>query len=109
MSQLDLDQLLARAKEMQTRLAEVQRDLAQRRVEGSAGGGMVTAVATGQLRIAEVRIEPNLVAGGDLAMLQDLIAAAVNSALTRAQQLVQDEVQKLSGGAVPTVLVAPEG
>ncbi len=109
MSQLDLDQLLARAKEMQTRLAEVQRDLAQRRVEGSAGGGMVTAVATGQLRIAEVRIEPNLVAGGDLAMLQDLIAAAVNSALTRAQQLVQDEVQKLSGGAVPTVLAAPEG
>ncbi len=106
MSQLDLDQLLARAKEMQTRLAEVQRDLAQRRVEGSAGGGMVTAVATGQLRIAEVRIEPNLVAGGDLAMLQDLIAAAVNSALTRAQQLVQDEVQKLSGGAV---LAAPEG
>ncbi len=109
MSQLDLDQLLARAMEMQTRLAEVQRDLAQRRVEGSAGGGMVTAVATGQLRIAEVRIEPNLVAGGDLAMLQDLIAAAVNSALTRAQQLVQDEVQKLSGGAVPTVLAAPEG
>ncbi len=109
MSQLDLDQLLARAKEMQTRLAEVQRDLAQRRVEGSAGGGMVTAVATGQLRIAEVRIEPNLVAGGDLAMLQDLIAAAVNSALTRAQQLVQDEVQKLSGGGVPTVFAAPEG
>ena len=94
----DLGQLAARAQEIQSRLADVQRELAGRRVEGSAGGGMVTAVANGGLRILEVRIEPSLVASGDLAMLQDLTAAAVNAALAKAQQLVQEELQKASAG-----------
>ena len=58
MSQPDLSELMAKAQEMQSRLAEVQRELARRRVEGSAGGGMVTAVASGELRIIEIRIEP---------------------------------------------------
>jgi hypothetical protein len=79
--------LLARAQEMQTRLAAAQRELARRTVEASAGGGMVTAVATGDLRIAEVRIEPSVLEAGDRAMLQDLVAAAVNAALARAQQM----------------------
>jgi DNA-binding YbaB/EbfC family protein len=94
MSQPDLGALLARAKEMQSRLAELQRELAQRRVEGTAGGGMVTVVATGDLRILEVRIEPSLLAGGDREMIQDLTAAAVNAALASAQRLVQEELQR---------------
>ena len=101
MKPLDLNQLVEQAKQVQSRLAEVQRDLAQRRVEASAGGGMVTAVATGELRIAEIRIEPELAARGDREMLQDLVAAAVNAALARAQQMVQQEMQKVSGIAVP--------
>ncbi len=98
MSPTDLGELMARAQEAQAKLQEVQRDLARRRVEASAGGGVVTAVATGALRILEVRIEPSLVASGDLAMLQDLTAAAVNAALAKAQQLVQEELQKASAG-----------
>jgi DNA-binding YbaB/EbfC family protein len=97
MSQPDLAALLAKAKEMQSRLADMQRDLAQRRVEGAAGGGMVTVVATGDLRILEVRIEPSLVAGGDREMLQDLVAAAVNAALANAQRMVQEELQRNPG------------
>jgi len=93
-SEPDLSALLAKAKQMQTRLAEVQRDLAQRRVEGSAGGGMVTVVATGDLRILEIRIEPSLVATGDREMLQDLTAAAVNAALANAQRMLQEELQR---------------
>ncbi len=101
MKPLDMNQLVEQAKQVQSKLAKVQRDLAQRRVEASAGGGMVTAVATGELRIAEIRIEPELAAGGDREMLQDLVAAAVNAALARAQQLVQQEMQKVSGITVP--------
>ncbi len=98
MSPPDLTELMARAKEVQERLAEVQRDLARRRVEGSAGGGMVTAVASGALRILEVRIEPSLLESGDRGMLQDLVAAAVNAALANAQQLIQQEMQRASAG-----------
>jgi DNA-binding YbaB/EbfC family protein len=96
MSQPDLSALLDKAKQMQTRLAEVQRELAQRRIEGASGGGMVTVVATGDLRILEIRIEPSLLASGDREMLQDLTAAAVNAALAGAQRVVQEELQRHS-------------
>ena len=96
MSQPDLAALLTKAKQMQMRLAEVQRELAQRRIEGAAGGGMVTVVATGDLRILEIRIEPSLLASGDREMLQDLTAAAVNAALSNAQRVVQEELQRHS-------------
>ncbi len=67
-------------------------------MEASAGGGMVTAVATGALRVLEIKIEPELFESGDRAMIQDLVAAAVNAALTNAQQMIQQEMQRASGG-----------
>ncbi len=94
----DLEGLMARAREMQERLARIQQDLATRRVEGSAGGGMVTAVATGELRILQIEIEPSLLESGDRAMIQDLVASAVNAALTNAQKMIQQELQQVSGG-----------
>jgi DNA-binding YbaB/EbfC family protein len=97
MSEPDLSQLFAKAQEMQSRLAEVQRELARRTVEASAGGGMVTVVASGELRIIEVRIEPGLIESGDRAMLQDLVAAAANAALADAQKMVQQEMQRVAG------------
>jgi DNA-binding YbaB/EbfC family protein len=92
-----MGELLKRAQEMQQRLAELQKDLARRTAEGSSGGGMVTVVATGELRILEIRIEPELLASGDRDMLQDLIAAAVNAALAAAQRMVQEEMQRAAG------------
>ena len=97
MSQPDWGDLVKQAQQMQTRIAEVQQELARRSVEGSSGGGMVTAVATGELRIREIRIEPSLSESGDREMLQDLIAAAVNAALTAAQKMVQEELQRAAG------------
>ncbi len=97
MSQPDLSQLFAKAQEMQSRLAKVQQELARRTVEASAGGGMVTVVASGELRIIEVRIEPGLIESGDRAMLQDLVAAAANAALANAQKMVQEEMQRVAG------------
>jgi len=98
----DWSDLVKKAQEMQSRVAEVQQNLARRSVEGSSGGGMVTAVATGELRIREVRIEPSLFANGDHAMVQDLVAAAVNAALAAAQKMVQEELQRVAGvGGLP--------
>ena len=98
MSEADLGQLMAKAREMQSRLAELQRELAVRRFEGDAGGGMVKAVVTGALRVLEVRIEHSLLESGDREMIQDLTAAAVNAALTTAQATVQQELQRASAG-----------
>jgi DNA-binding YbaB/EbfC family protein len=97
LSQPDLSELLARAEKMQSRLADLQRSLAARSIEASAGGGMVTAVATGALRIREIRIEPGLLASGDREMLQDLVAAAANAALAAAERMVQEEMQRAAG------------
>jgi hypothetical protein len=99
---------MARAREMQERLARVQQELATRRVEGSAGGGMVTAVASGELRILQVEIEPSLLEGGDRAMIQDLEASAVNAALTNAQKMIQQELQQVSGGLSIPLPFPPE-
>jgi DNA-binding YbaB/EbfC family protein len=104
MNPAQLDQLMARAKEAQAKMAALQRELALRRVEGTAGGGMVKAVATGALRILEIEIEPSLLESGDRAMIQDLTSAAVNAALMNAQKMVQEEIQRASANmAVPNL------
>ena len=96
-----MQEILARAQAMQSKLADVQRGLALRTVEANAGGGMVTAVATGALRIRELRIEPELLASGDREMIQDLTAAAVNAALSAAERMVQEEMQRVAGLPLP--------
>ncbi len=92
-----MSELLAKAQELQSKLSALQQELARRTVEASAGGGMVTVVATGDLRVLEMRIEPELIRESDRAMLQDLCAAAVNAALAKAQRMVQEEMQRASG------------
>lgn len=94
----DMKQMLEQAQRMQERIAELQRDLANRRFEASSGGGMVTVAVTGQLRVLEVKIEPSLYDGGDRAMVEDLTAAAINAALEKAQRGVQEELQRIQGG-----------
>jgi len=96
MSSPNLAELFQKARQAQQKIAELQRDLAQRRVEGESGGGMVSAVATGALRILEIRIEASLLASGDARMIQDLTAAAVNAALENAQRMAQEEFQRAS-------------
>ncbi|MDG2332890.1 MAG: YbaB/EbfC family nucleoid-associated protein [Myxococcota bacterium] len=101
MSTPDMNEILKQAQRVQERMADLQRDLMRRRYEASSGGGMATAVVSGQLRVLELRIEPSLVADGDLPMIQDLAAAAVNAALEKAQAGVQEELQQLQGSMMP--------
>ena len=84
-------------QQMQGRLAEIQSQLAQRSVTGSAGGGMVTITADGRGQVRTVHIDPSLLAG-DIEMLEDLVAAAVADVQKRAAEVAQDEMRKLQSG-----------
>jgi len=84
-------------QQMQGRLAEIQSQLAQRSVTGSAGGGMVTITADGRGQVRTVHIDPSLLAG-DIEMLEDLVAAAAADVQKRAAEVAQDEMRKLQSG-----------
>ena len=94
----DIGGLWKQAQQLQEKLGAVQQELAARTVEASAGGGMVTAVVNGKLELVQVRIEPSLLEGRDVEMLQDLVVAAVNEAIRAAQKMLADEMGKLTGG-----------
>jgi nucleoid-associated protein EbfC len=89
---------LRQAGKLQTELKKAQDELAERTVEATAGGGMVTVVANGKQEIISIKIDPEVVDKNDIEMLQDLIVAAVNEAKGRAQELVMTEIAKITGG-----------
>ena len=101
MNPLDLKKMMQQAQEMQSKMGELQKELALKRFEASAGAGMVTAIATGDLRIVEIRIEPGVFDRGDRGLIQDLTAAAVNAAIAEAQMFVQTQVQQFSLAGMP--------
>ena len=90
--------ILKQAQAMQTKLAELQAEAEKKTVEASVGGGMVTATVNGKLQLLSVRIEPQVLAGGDREMLQDLVVAAVNAGIRAAQRMMGEEMGKLTGG-----------
>ncbi len=94
----DIGGLLKQAQEMQRRMARVQEELKERVVEFAAGGGMVVAQANGQLEIVAIKIAKEVVDPNDVGMLEDLVAAAVNGALKKANELHQREIAKVTGG-----------
>ena len=83
---------------MQAQMAKVQEDLAGEKVEGSAGGGMVTVTANGQGDVVAVRIDPEVMKGDDVEMLEDLVLAAVNEALRRSKELAAERMGRITGG-----------
>ena len=91
---MNIQAMMQQAKEMQDRL---QKQMAELRVEATAGGGMVTVVLNGTKQLQSIRIDPEVVSKEDVEMLQDLILAAVNDA----QRKVDEELQKKMGGMMP--------
>ena len=85
-------------KEMQTKLADIEEELADQTVEGTAGGGMVTVVANGRQEIKSVTIDQELLDPEELDMLQDMIAAATNKALEKSLELRREKLSSLTGG-----------
>ena len=92
--------MLKQAQEMQGRMAKMQEELAQVRVEASAAGGMVTVEASGQQKILSIRIEPSLLDDSDCEMLEDLLVSATNQALDKAKEAAAAELGKLTGNMV---------
>lgn len=96
--QPDMRQIMKQAQQMQEELAKTQAELAERRFEGSAGGGMVTAVVTGGPELVEVKISPEVVDPGDVEMLEDLVVAAVRQAIDEAVKTTNEELGGITGG-----------
>jgi DNA-binding YbaB/EbfC family protein len=95
-AQFDLSSLLQQAQSLQEKFKQMQEEVAAKTVEAESGGGMVRAVADGSMRIRSIEIEPTLLQANDKTMLQDLTVAAINDALQRAQDLITQEMGKLS-------------
>ncbi|HPF84492.1 MAG TPA: YbaB/EbfC family nucleoid-associated protein [Aminivibrio sp.] len=93
-----MDKIMKQAQKMQAQMAKVQEDLAGEKVEGSAGGGMVTVTANGQGDVVAVRIDPEVMKDDDVEMLEDLVLAAVNEALRRSKELAAERMGKITGG-----------
>ena len=93
-----LGNIMRQAQKMQEKMAEIQKELATKTCEASSGGGMVTAVVNGSQEIVSVKIDPSVADPKDVDMLQDLVMAAVNEALRRSKQMMQDEMGKLTAG-----------
>ena len=96
--QPDMRQIMQQAQKMQEELAKAQAELAEERFQGSAGGGMVTAVVTGGPELVEVKISPDVVDATDVEMLEDLVVAAVRQAMDGAVEAANNQLGGITGG-----------
>jgi hypothetical protein len=94
----DIGKIMKQAQQLQEKMARLQEELALKTVEASAGGGMVVATVNGKFELVALRIEKEAVNPEDVEMLQDLVVAAVNEGIRRAQEMVSGEMSKLTGG-----------
>ncbi len=94
----DIGSIMKQAQKIQAQIAKVQEELAQKTIEASAGGGMITVVVSGKQEVVSIKIEPEVVDAKDMEMLQDLVVAAVNEALRKSQEMVSEEMRKITGG-----------
>ena len=90
--------MMRQAREMQKKMSLVQKKVAQMEVTASAGGGMVTAVVSGDLILKQLTIDPKVVAEGDVSLIEDLVLSAVNAAFKKAQDTMAEEMKSVTGG-----------
>ncbi|HNZ64792.1 MAG TPA: YbaB/EbfC family nucleoid-associated protein [Smithella sp.] len=90
--------IMKQAKKMQERMANLQKELETKTVEAQAGGGMVSVVVNGKYEIVSLKIEKEVVNPEDIEMLQDLVAAAINEGIRKAQEMSASEMSKITGG-----------
>ncbi len=93
-----MGQLMKQAQKFQSKMAKLQEELGEKTMEASAGGGMVSVVANGKQELISIKIDREVVDPEDIEMLQDLVLAAANDALTRAKDMMNEEMGKLTKG-----------
>ena len=94
---MDMNKMLQQVQELQAQMEKAQAELANETVEASAGGGMVTVKATGDLQVTEIKISPEAIDPDDPEILADMVLAAVNEALRSAQALAQSKLGGMPG------------
>ena len=94
----NMGNMMKQAQKLQQQMMKLQDELAEKTVETSSGGGMVKVVANGKQEVVSIQIEKEVVDPEDVEMLQDLVLAAVNDALSKSQEMVSSEMSKLTGG-----------
>lgn len=94
----NMQKMMKQVQKMQADMLKLQEELVARTVESSAGGGVVKVVANGKHEVISIEIKPEAVDPEDVEMLQDLILTAVNGALKQSQEMVSQEMSKLTGG-----------
>jgi DNA-binding YbaB/EbfC family protein len=90
--------MMKEAQKLQEKMVAMQEEIAKRKVEATAGGGMVTVEVNGKQEILSIKIDPEVINKDDAQMLEDLVLAACNEALRKSRELVQQELGKLTGG-----------
>jgi DNA-binding YbaB/EbfC family protein len=90
--------IMKEAQRLQQQMEALQEEVAKKKVEATAGGGMVTVEANGKQEIVSIKIDPEVIDKDDAQMLEDLVLAACNEALRKSRELVQQELGKLTGG-----------
>lgn len=95
---VDLNYFIRQANKLTEKIEQRKKELADETVEGKAGDGLVTAVANGVQELKSIKIDPKVIDPADPAMLEDLVTAAVNAALTQSREHMQKELGKISGG-----------
>ena len=94
---MDMNKMMQQVQQLQSQMAQAQEELKNETVEASAGGGMVTVKATGDLQITEIKISSEAIDPDDPEMLSDMVLAAVNEALRSAQALAQSKLGGMAG------------
>ena len=94
----NIQNMLKQAEKMKEQIEKLQAEAGEKTVEASAGGGMVTVAAKVKGEIISIKIEPEIIKDGDLEMIQDLITAAVNEALSRGREILKEEISKAASG-----------
>ena len=95
---MDLKNMMKQVQDIQGRINSMQDQLKEKTVKTTSGGGMVTVTANGKQEIISINISPEIIDPNDISMLQDLVTAAVNTALKSSKDMMQEELSKITGG-----------
>lgn len=94
----NMNQMMKQVKKMQEQMLKAQEQLADKKIVGTSGGGAVTVEVNGHKKVLSINLKPEVVDPEDIEMLQDLVITAVNDALTKAEDLANDDMAKFTGG-----------
>ncbi|MBM7663501.1 DNA-binding YbaB/EbfC family protein [Bacillus mesophilus] len=94
----NMGNMMKQMQKMQKQMAKAQEELGEKRIEGTAGGGMVTVIVSGHKEVLEVNIKEEVVDPDDIEMLQDLVLAATNDALKKAEELTNNTMGQFTKG-----------